>query len=717
MVKMEVKGTGLLQKTAAKVFLLLLCILLHPFECPASPEMFYRGKNEVSSVLVKSMGVLPGDILVAHKTGKETVLDISFLSERREVKPEVYRYPLSDNPLPVEGFSAFIEEVDKCPVKTGMLWSADPAAKLFHVSVKVLSQEKSGLYIVSLGGKEAFVVNGASTEKVALYCPEGFWSAVRRQGLTFKEEGKPYYFHVPSNLKELEIYLARPHRIKTPKGRVFLEAAAENTGRITIPVKRRGGVWSIEPAFYGGGSLGVSPPSFAKLLNIEPIVAFGSPTRLPVQNKALSKTPLVTPETNASLEFVPGISGQAVRLKGGKTLVFPRGRDVPEGGYANFPGEEGTIEFWFKPDIPSSEIPISQRPPFKTANLIRGPHVNLKHLYGAKNWNRCIYSDLQIELLTDHDEPSVPKKGFQESWFFSSDRWTHLAFTWHLSPAAENKDRLPGEDMLKSVVGSLEWPEHWRVFGPVDRTSQLLPAGVLNSYPETVEIEGEKFEGVDVRVKGTNYDFPEIMKGQPTGKTVYVFLLLNSTAEQEVTLGMAADWWMQAWVNGELVHDTWETGNIKTNFIIWDHLVNVNLKKGRNILAVRFGKATRANLALGGPDQLRFTPNMPLHEIPPAEGVEGEFNIFVNGKKLEGSRSILCEPFLTGLTGWDIFSLSDNEQNITVGPFDGSMDTLRFSDTVRYKEDFVPPEKDPELDVHTRTLFFFDGDLKGVSVF
>ena len=187
---------------------------------------------------------------------------------------------------------------------------------------------------------------------------------------------------------------------------------------------------------------------------------------------------------------------------------------------------------------------------------------------------------------------------------------------------------------LEKVSGSLDWPLTWRVFGPFHQNDPVLPVGVLNSYPEKVKIGNKQAEAADVEVKDTIYDFPDILKKEPGGSVAYVFIVFNSDREQDVTLGMGADWWMQAWVNGEPVHDTTETSNIYYPFSIWNHLVNVKVKKGRNILAVRYIRSQGSQLALGGPDQLRVTP------LPPEPGelkdmslIEKEFNLFMTGEK------------------------------------------------------------------------------------
>ena len=184
---------------------------------------------------------------------------------------------------------------------------------------------------------------------------------------------------------------------------------------------------------------------------------------------------------------------------------------------------------------------------------------------------------------------------------------------------------------LEKISGSLKWPSTWRVFGPFHQNDPILKSDILNSYPEKIVVAGKEVDAIDIDIKGTIYDFPNILKQSSTGSVAYIFLTFNSDKKQKVTLGMGADWWMQAWINGKLIHNTVETSNMYYPFSIWNHLVDVDVLKGKNILAVRYIRAQSSQLALGGPDQLRITslPATP-EEVKQLSQIEKEFNIFLN---------------------------------------------------------------------------------------
>lgn len=54
-----------------------------------------------------------------------------------------------------------------------------------------------------------------------------------------------------------------------------------------------------------------------------------------------------------------------------------------------------------------------------------------------------------------------------------------------------------------------------------------------------------------------------------------------------IVLGLSADWWMELYCNGERVYDTLQKGNVSQRFEPNDHVVNVAVKPGRNLIAIK----------------------------------------------------------------------------------------------------------------------------------
>lgn len=660
-------------------------------------------------VLIKNNDLTSADILFSHVKGQETVLNIYYSTKNRgNVKPSIFLYPTQEKKLPIDGIITEVEERIPSVVNATL---NRPVSNTYYYNAKVTVPVnlQSGLYLASLETDDPFTVLDTNAQKIALYCPEGFWSATSfdsRLGMN-----KPFFFNVPENLQNLEIFLASPQQICSSDGTVIVERNEKNTGKMSIPVKDHNGFWSINvPANY--------PSAFAKLLNIEPVVTYRCSENFPegTTGKPVLFPPAVSQPT-ADMEFLSGISGNALRLTGKRTIKFPRGEEIGDKNYTFFPGLEGTIEFWYRPDWSTQDIILGAKDSFKTRSFLEGPHIHLGYRYGVRVGRSLYFSDLILELLGTFPgaEPfraflqAKSLIGREEHHTFKAGRWDHIAYTWAYQPPEK---ALPD----KPILGDLKWPSRWRVFGPLDRDDPVLPEEVLNSYPETLKINGKEFSAKEYYIYNTRCDFPGLLQNEPSGKTAYVFLLLDSPKEQEVTLGMGADWWMQAWINGKLVHDTTKTSNKYYPFSIWNHMVNVKLNKGQNILAVRFIRGGGSVLALGGPRELK---------TPDPASLKWEFTMFVNGKRLDEYRDVTKDRFLRSpgdpLQRWqskcEVFNLASENREIVIGPLDGTIDILRISDIVRYRENFTPTKQQPSVDKNTKALFLFDGNLQGISAF
>ncbi|NLO08183.1 MAG: LamG domain-containing protein [candidate division WS1 bacterium] len=93
-----------------------------------------------------------------------------------------------------------------------------------------------------------------------------------------------------------------------------------------------------------------------------------------------------------------------------------------------------------------------------------------------------------------------------------------------------------------------------------------------------------------------------------------------------------------------------------------------------------------------------------------ARGTEGTFDVFINGQRLESTWN-----YPRSLTGRDAYELHEANEQIRIGPFDGTVDEMRISNIRRYEGDFQPPRGSLSADDHTLALFNFDGNSEGVS--
>lgn len=162
--------------------------------------------------------------------------------------------------------------------------------------------------------------------------------------------------------------------------------------------------------------------------------------------------------------------------------------------------------------------------------------------------------------------------------------------------------------------GDLVWPEAWRVYAPLEQNDPLPDPAFLSDPSEVIELPAygdlpaRRIEPRILKVApGTPHDLAALFPVHKVGNTALVVLELQSPTDQTVTLGLGADWWLQAWLNGELIFDTVsgdQAGNNTFPIEMLNHRVEVSVKRGRNLLVARIigGKAS-ATLALGGPQQ------------------------------------------------------------------------------------------------------------------
>ena len=91
--------------------------------------------------------------------------------------------------------------------------------------------------------------------------------------------------------------------------------------------------------------------------------------------------------------------------------------------------------------------------------------------------------------------------------------------------------------------------------------------------------------------------------GKAPAKSAAVFYNeFESGRDGVMQIGMAADWWFECRLNGEAVYSTLTGGNREQQFSPENHVFNLPVKKGRNLLAVRVlaGAAARPEEVLAG---------------------------------------------------------------------------------------------------------------------
>jgi hypothetical protein len=101
---------------------------------------------------------------------------------------------------------------------------------------------------------------------------------------------------------------------------------------------------------------------------------------------------------------------------------------------------------------------------------------------------------------------------------------------------------------------------------PVDR----IPVGIL-----------------DASLQNGRFDIGDSEGAHGKDSTAVFYQEFGAPADGVMTVGMAADWFFECFVNGQSVFSTMTRGNLSPRFEPADNIFNVPVRKGRNLIAVR----------------------------------------------------------------------------------------------------------------------------------
>lgn len=159
------------------------------------------------------------------------------------------------------------------------------------------------------------------------------------------------------------------------------------------------------------------------------------------------------------------------------------------------------------------------------------------------------------------------------------------------------------------VKGTTGIPTEWTVFilPSGNQDYQPLPSD-LNRIPEFILCGNKKIMPQKVSSRDGVIDLKGLFGG--VKKMACALLYLNLASEGETaTLGFGADWWFDAWLNGRKIAGTGKEGNKAWPPSITNYPVDVRLKKGTNVLAVKFVSGSGSSVMhIGGPAELRKIP-------------------------------------------------------------------------------------------------------------
>lgn len=153
-----------------------------------------------------------------------------------------------------------------------------------------------------------------------------------------------------------------------------------------------------------------------------------------------------------------------------------------------------------------------------------------------------------------------------------------------------------------SRPAELTFGTKWTVFGPVERAAPEPDFTGLAGVPATLAIGKQKLSPGEVTVAGGKLDLSRLHGAPKEGRTAYVFIPVNASKTGEYRIGIGADWWFRAWIDGKAIGDTLAIGNGAHPPSKDDNDFTVCLDAGDHTLAVRvISGSTSTTLALGVP--------------------------------------------------------------------------------------------------------------------
>ncbi|MEI6073542.1 MAG: family 78 glycoside hydrolase catalytic domain [Verrucomicrobiae bacterium] len=149
-------------------------------------------------------------------------------------------------------------------------------------------------------------------------------------------------------------------------------------------------------------------------------------------------------------------------------------------------------------------------------------------------------------------------------------------------------------------------PDEWHIFGPIER-GDPLSTDLLKAVPASFEVRGVSVVPRKVEAEDGRLDMAPYIGGTANGHSALVYVPFHIAVERVITLNVGADYWFEAFLDGQRLHSTIEPAHAIAPALIREHTVCTTLavekavKKGNHLLAVRFVSGSGGSvLCLGG---------------------------------------------------------------------------------------------------------------------
>ena len=371
----------------------------------------HKGEIGPPALVVRGPTDSPSWIVLRKPAGREVFVEFAYEARREDgFRPAV----TGPDGSPARGLG---ENVRKRHYQVTKRRDRRPkAGRLWRLSARVTfpADAPSGDYRINTRGGGRIWVLGSNAPGLALEAPDGVYLA----GTGAFNTGQ--YFRPPPGARTVKLFLGRPVEITDGEGKLRPTKAGELTAAI-----RGSRPWRIRATF----------PTFFQVKNGPTLVSCAAALLYTPERLAPASTVADPPKG----KYVPGPVGQARRLAGRETIRFARGAARPGGAFDNFPGREGTVEFYFRPDWSSHDLTFKDNLVYRT--FVSAGGTRLYYRYGQAQQKGHLYNYVDLFVSGVRKRGYGGNYGISHRMFFHRGRWHHFAATWRLRQETDRRKR------------------------------------------------------------------------------------------------------------------------------------------------------------------------------------------------------------------------------------------------------------------------------------
>jgi alpha-galactosidase len=134
----------------------------------------------------------------------------------------------------------------------------------------------------------------------------------------------------------------------------------------------------------------------------------------------------------------------------------------------------------------------------------------------------------------------------------------------------------------------------------VDRADAIPNAADLSRIPRKLTVAGKELKAVVVKPVNRIVDLGHLYGKPVEGRTAYVFMTITAPQTGQYSIGIGADWWFTAWIDGKEMGSTMGKGNGSWPPREDNNAINASLDEGEHVLVIRVVSGTGGMMLAAG---------------------------------------------------------------------------------------------------------------------